>query len=138
MNEEMIKQIKEDFDAVITYSQDIPNPKTDKLFELWKNNKYWYYKVFGNKLIYEWPAKITFHLDSATKHQKITDFANQVSGKWGNDLLAQFITEQEDGFFNNITVEDFRQHAGWQTVFTLLSQSFPCAAVLSDRLHQGD
>ena len=108
MNEEMIKQIKEDFDAVITYSQEIPNPKTDKLFELWKNNKYWYYKVFGDKLIYEWPAKLTFNLDDETKQQKVIDFANQVSGNWGNDLLAQFISNQKDGFFDNITVEDFR------------------------------
>ena len=30
-----LSKIKEDFDKVIQYSQQIPDPKTDRLFDIW-------------------------------------------------------------------------------------------------------
>ena len=47
-----VSKIKEDFNKVITYSQGIGEPKTDKLFDIWFKAKRDLIKVFGNKFIY--------------------------------------------------------------------------------------
>lgn len=105
-----INKIKEDFDKVITYSQGIKNPKTDRLFKIWEKKKQYFIKAFGNKLIYELPFEVSFEIDEREKHNKVIEFASQIDFQWGYSALAQFIENQEAGFFNNLTVSDYE---GW-------------------------
>ena len=105
-----LSKIKEDFDTVIRYSQGIPDPKTDRLFDVWMECKRDFIELFGGKYIYEFPGKISFDLDPKEKHDRVIRFAGQVESQWGYSELANFIEKQEDGFFKNITVEECR---GW-------------------------
>ena len=50
-----LSKIKEDFDKVIQYSQSIPDPKTDRLFDVWMECKKEFIELFGGKYIYEFP-----------------------------------------------------------------------------------
>ena len=102
-----VSKIKEDFNKVITYSQGIAEPKTDKLFDIWFKAKQDLIEVFGNKFIYEYPEKVCFNLDDKYKASKITSFIHDLQYVWGNGYLADFVEDQADGFFNNITVSDY-------------------------------
>ena len=102
-----LTKIKEDFDKVITYSQYIPDPKTDRLFDVWLECKRDFIELFGGKYIYEFPEKVSFDLGPKEKHDRVIRFAGQVASQWGYTNLADFIEKQEDGFFQNLTVEDY-------------------------------
>ena len=102
-----LTKIKEDFDKVIQYSQSIPDPKTDRLFDVWLECKRYFIELFGGKYIYEFPEKVSFDLDPKEKHDRVIRFAGQVASQWGYTNLADFIEKQEDGFFQNLTVEDY-------------------------------
>lgn len=102
-----LTKIKEDFDKVITYSQYIPDPKTDRLFNVWLECKRDFIELFGGKYIYEFPEKVSFDLGPKEKHDRVIRFAGQVASQWGYTDLADFIEKQEDGFFQNLTVEDY-------------------------------
>lgn len=101
------KKIKEDFDAVIRFSQSIPEPKTDKLFDTWLKAKRRFIDKFNGKLIYEYPEKVVFNLDPKEKHNKVVSFADEVATLWGQPNLREFILEQEFGFFENSTITDY-------------------------------
>ena len=60
--ENEIISIKEDFDKVISFSQGIKEPKTQRLFDSWAKNKQYFYEKMGGNLIYELPHKGLFHL----------------------------------------------------------------------------
>lgn len=107
MLNQKLNKIQEDFNKVITFSQGIPEPKTDKLFEMWKECKRDFIEVFDGKYIYEFPEKVSFELDPKEKHNRVIRFAGQVASTWGYGDLADFIEVQEEGFFNNITVSDY-------------------------------
>jgi hypothetical protein len=96
----MYEDIKKQFRAVISYSQDIPEPKVDYLFREWKTNKEKFIKRFGG-LIYEFPVPIEFSLDDAQKRYRAMEFANTVSDTFNNPTLAEFIDENLDTFFEN-------------------------------------
>ena len=102
-----MKTIKEDFDKVITYSQGIPEPKTDKLFKEWYQAKKDIIELFGGKYIYEYPEKISFELSEKGKKERIAFFIHDISSKWMNYSLAEFIEAQKEGFFDNLTVSDY-------------------------------
>ena len=36
--EQNLSKIKQQFDDVIKYTQNIPDPQTDRLFEIWREN----------------------------------------------------------------------------------------------------
>lgn len=101
--------IKQEFDKIISFSQDIPNPKTDELFVNWEKNKKFFIDIFGD-LIYELPEPVSFHLDPEEKHQRIVNFANTVDIRYGYPKLAEFIRSQEEGFFQNLTISN---STGW-------------------------
>ena len=96
----MYSDIKEQFKSVISYSQDIPDPDVDYLFEMWENNKRRFIKRFGG-LIYEHPTPIEFTLDESQKKEKVMGFAAAVSDIYNNQELATFIDENLDTFFDN-------------------------------------
>ena len=52
-----LAQIKKDFDEVIRYSQGIPNPKTNMLFDIWMECKRDFIELFGGNYIYELRTK---------------------------------------------------------------------------------
>lgn len=104
--EERIQEIKKDFDKVIIYSQNIEEPKTDKLFETWLKNKANFIEIFGD-LIYEYPEKISFELSPEAKHERVINFVDEVYNNWRYSDLSDFIAEQEEGFFSNITIKDY-------------------------------
>ena len=103
-------QIKADFNKVISWSQNIPDPKTDRLFDAWLDAKRDFIENFGGKYIYEYPEKIAFELGPKEKHERVLRFISLVESQWGYSELASFIEAQEQGFFDNITVSDYR---GW-------------------------
>ena len=96
----MYEDIKDQFKSVISYSQGIADPKVDYLFEKWEKNKARFIQRFGG-LIYEWPEPIEFTLDSKEKRVKAMEFANSVFDTYNNPVLAEFIDENIDTFFDN-------------------------------------
>lgn len=102
-----VQSIKEQFDKVIKYSQCVPDPKTDKLFETWEKSKEYFYKLFGNKYIYELPDEVAFDLSKKAKQQRIDSFLDSLRYYYGQESLSDFIEDQEEGFFDNLTVKDY-------------------------------
>lgn len=102
-----VQSIKEQFDKVIKYSQCVPNPKTDKLFETWEKSKEYFYKLFGNKYIYELPDEVVFDLSKKAKQQRINSFLESLRYYYGQESLSDFVKDQEEGFFDNLTVKDY-------------------------------
>ena len=100
----MYEDIKQQFKSVISYSQNIPDPKIDVLFREWETNKEKFINRFGG-LIYEWSEPIEFTLDDAQKRQRAMEFATTVSDTFNNPVLAEFIDENLDGFFENKVVK---------------------------------
>lgn len=96
----MYEDIREQFKSVISYSQNIPDPKIDYLFKEWECQKERFIKRFGG-LIYEWPTPIEFTLDDIQKRQRAMEFASTVSDTFNNPDLAEFIDENLDTFFEN-------------------------------------
>ena len=96
----MYEYIKEQFKPVISFSQNIPDPKIDYLFKEWEHQKERFIKRFGG-LIYEWPTPIEFTLDDTQKRQRAMEFASTVSDTFNNPTLAEFIDENLDTFFEN-------------------------------------
>lgn len=96
----MYEDIKQQFKSVISYSQNIPDPKVDVLFREWETNKEKFINRFGG-LIYEWSEPIEFTLDDTQKRQRAMEFATTVSDTFNNPVLAEFIDENLDSFFDN-------------------------------------
>ena len=96
----MYEDIKEQFKSVISFSQNIPDPQVDYLFREWEKNKERFIQRFGG-LIYEWPEPIEFTLDPKEKRTRAMEFANSVSDTYNNPVLAEFIDENLDTFFDN-------------------------------------
>ena len=96
----MYEDIKEQFRQVIIHSQGIPDPKVDNLFNAWEKSKKKFIDRFGG-LIYEWPIPVEFTLDPKEKRSRAMDFANQVHDNFNNPVLAEFIDENLDSFFEN-------------------------------------
>lgn len=100
------EKIQEQFDRVISYSQGIPMPRTDKLFQEWKDAKSRFIKAFGDKLIYEVPVKVHFSLDDNEKKNRLNEFIDIVDSTFDNGRLASFLDDNVDSFFNNtVSVE---------------------------------
>ena len=102
-----LNKIKEDFDKVIRFSQNIPDPKTERLFEVWQEAKRDFIEAFGGEYIFELPGKVSFDLGEKEKHKRIMRFVEMVFNHWGYEDLALFIEAQEPGFFQNLTVKDY-------------------------------
>ncbi len=96
----MYSEIKEQFREVIAYSQGIPDPQVNSLFERWEKAKTKFIKRFGG-LIYEWPEVIEFTLDSKERQQKAMEFANCVYDSFHNSELASFLDSNLETFFEN-------------------------------------
>ena len=97
-----IKEIQAQFNKVIAYSQGIPDPKTDDLFERWLEAKRDIIETFGGELIYTVPQKVSFELNHKEKMLRVNDFIESVSVTWDNEALADFIDLNKESFFQNV------------------------------------
>lgn len=97
----MFSDIKEQFKAVISYSQNIYDPKVDRLFDKWEKAKSKFIHRFGG-LIYEWPEPVEFTLDKKSKETKVMEFTDYIDNTYSNADLANFIEENIDTFFDNV------------------------------------
>ena len=109
---EEYKDVQNQFDKVIEFSQNFI-PHTDELFDLWYENKKYFIEKFGNKLIWESPEPVSFPLLSEDKERKLDNFINSVVlYRYDNYALARFLQEERDGFFDNITINEYRTDDG--------------------------
>ena len=106
------QNIEEQVKRVLQYSQNVNNPKITELMDNWETNKKKFFKAFGNKLIYEFDDPVSLELNPTVKEQKVVDFAHMIVTKWKNQALAEFVMEQEDGFFDNRVVSDWTLPSG--------------------------
>ena len=104
----MYKDIQEQFNKVIAYSQGILEPNTDKLFADWLEAKRDFIEAFGGQLIYEIPEKISFELGSKEKELRLEDLVLMIENRYGNGDLADFIRANKEGFFSNQVVENYQ------------------------------
>lgn len=103
----MYEKIQEQFNAVITYSQNILEPNTDELFEDWFKAKRHFIDIFDGRLIVEVPVKVSFTLDEKAKTEKLNDFIEEVYTTYNNEPLGEFLEREAAGFYSNTVVEDY-------------------------------
>ena len=108
----MYNDIQEQFNKVISYSQGIPEPETDKLFADWLEGKRDFIEAFGGQLIYEWPEKVSFELGSREKSLRLDDFIGVLENRYENYDLAEFVRANREGFFSNQVVEPYTTSKG--------------------------
>ena len=101
-----LSKIKEQVASVISYSQDVRNPKVDGLLDNWYIAKSDFYELFGNKLIYE-VGPIKVELTNSEKQDRIDEFIDKVSDKYNYVGLVRFIKENRNNFFDNVVEEPF-------------------------------
>lgn len=99
-------EVKDQFKAVIAHSQNIPDPKVDKLFEIWEESKEFFINAFGG-LVYEFPEPVSFDLGTPERKARIDTFVEMLEYKWENWELSRFVDDMRDGFFDNLTTHDF-------------------------------
>ena len=108
----MYNDVQEQFNKVISYSQGIPEPETDKLFADWLEGKRDFIEAFGGQLIYEWPEKVSFELGSREKSLRLDDFIGVLENRYENYDLAEFVRANREGFFSNQVVEPYTTSKG--------------------------
>ena len=92
----MYKAIQEQFNKVISYSQGILEPNTDKLFADWLEAKRDFIEAFNGQLIYEMPEKISFELGAKEKELRLEDLVLMIENRYGNGNLADFIRANKE------------------------------------------
>ncbi len=112
ISKEEFDKVKQDFDKVVSFSQGINNPKTDKLLENWQDAKSYFIDKFGG-LIWQSPEKVTFPLDPKDRDLKLNGFIeNYVLYRYSYYDLARFLEQEKEGFFDNVVVNEYRTDGG--------------------------
>ncbi len=106
----IIQDIKPDFDRVISYSQNIANPKTQVLLESWYAAKKDIIKAMGNKLIVESGEPITLYLSEEARESRLNEFIDIVEYNYNNEALASFLEYCRKDFFTNHLSEDYARY----------------------------
>ena len=107
-----ITDIKEAFSKVITYSQGIPNPKIDALFEDWYEAKRQFIEDWNGNFIYEFPEPVTFELAAEEKEERLNSFIAMLDEQYCNIDLINFIAFNKDSFFCNHLKKDYVMNNG--------------------------
>ena len=99
----MFEEIKEQFEKVVSFSQDIDMDilNVDQLFDEWLEAKRDIIEAFDGKLIYEVEKPIQFHLDPQDRQKRFDDFVYRIYSIYDNKELADFLTNNCDGFYEN-------------------------------------
>ena len=108
----LIEQInKEDFDKVISYSQDIPSPCTTELLVNWSDAKKDISSKFLNgKTQYTFPEKVRFELNDNSKCERIEHFEDYVRNLFDDyhHPLANFLRHLSiEEFYSNSLLTDY-------------------------------
>ena len=102
---------KEDFDKVISYSQNIPAPQTTELLTNWSQAKRDIVERFLNgKIQYTYPEKVRFELNEQSKNERLNHFEDYVINLFDNysHPLAKFLrTITIEEFYANSILEDY-------------------------------
>ena len=94
-------EVQEQFNKVVSYSQDIFTVNSDELFEAWGTNKEKFYKSFGNKLIYEVPEEVEIKLSQKSKEKEFNSHVEKLLC-YRYVALADFVKHNGvDGFYEN-------------------------------------
>ena len=64
-------------------------------------------EAMNGELIYEHPEKIAFPLNQRERESRINQFIEAVECRWNNYDLAAFIDAMREGFFDNLTPQDY-------------------------------
>lgn len=107
-----LREVQEQFNKVITYSQDIENPKTNELFADWLEAKRDFIEKMDGRLIYELPGKVSFEMEEKEKTNKIIFFRDYLSNKIQNREFWRFFSMNETGFFSNRVVTPYETSSG--------------------------
>ena len=102
---------KEDFDKVISYSQNIPAPQTRELLTNWSQAKRDIVERFlDGKIQYTYPEKVRFELNEQSKNERLNHFEDYVINLFDNysHPLAKFLrTITTEEFYANSILEDY-------------------------------
>jgi hypothetical protein len=99
----------------LAYTQDIDSPKTEYMMDMWQHNKEYFYRKFGQKLIYEFPEKVSFELSEEEQKKSLRYFITDLQMSYNPseiNELSLFLEEQEKGFFKNTVVNDYTTPEG--------------------------
>lgn len=107
-----LDKIKKDVKKVISYTQNIDNPKIDNLIDTWYEKKKYFIELFGDKLIYTSPNKMVFGLSNEVKNTKINQFIDSIRFNYNFPELADFIEMNKEGFFSNSVVKEYKLPSG--------------------------
>lgn len=102
-----ITTIKQQFAEVISYSQNIPNPKVDKLFDLWLRAKSEIIDAWNGELIIEMPEPVVFELSDEEKDHRLSEFIDYIDNTYDNDALVRFLSRTRQDFFSNHLSTDY-------------------------------
>lgn len=107
--DEIVDQVKQ----VITYSQEIENPKIENVLKIWKEAKAQFIQNMGGELIYRYPEKIIFHMDEEEKKRRVKSFLNHIQYDLGCSDLVNFLSIQDiNSLFENRVSETYRTDNG--------------------------
>ena len=107
--------IQQQFNQVIAYSQgfDVNMINSDKVFAAWDANKTGFARNFlKGQLIYEFPEKVTFELQSEAKQQRKESFVEyvvNVTNFYWDDEFITYLSDvlSADEFFSNSLSADY-------------------------------
>lgn len=102
---------KSQIDRVISYSQDIPEPKTEELLTNWSNQKKGLSNEFLNRDVsYTHPEKVHFELDDDAKTDRIACFIEYVTNllnNWQHPFVCFLGNLSTDEFYTNTLNRDY-------------------------------
>lgn len=98
-------KLKEQFKQVIAHSQNIDNPKVDKIFNAWATNKKRFIDKWNGELQISL-GKVNFSLDAESKESKFVSYCYYLWDILNNPDLANFVEANYAGFFENKVVSD--------------------------------
>lgn len=102
-----LKIIKEQFDEIIKYNENIDSVNTDKIFEKWFSSKKRFIDKWGG-LVYETKEVVTFDLPDEDKSILFKDFILDAAIFSNNLELKRFLQIQgEDSFYENKVSKEF-------------------------------
>lgn len=105
---EQIKPYYEDIKKVIAYSQEIENPKIDKLLDTWSSSKSMLSNNFLHRqLSYTYPEKISFELSEDAKDNAIDNFIQSLEGQGHKEICNFLYRVSVNEFFNNTLEKDY-------------------------------
>ena len=108
----LVKQInKEDIKKVISYSQNIPDPKIDNLLDDWAKAKTVIaQRFFDSKITYTYPEKVRFEINEITMDSRVASFIDYVThilDDWYHPLCEFLKDISTKAFYNNTLETDY-------------------------------